>query len=157
MTEAEENKRQETDLKNGSGQAETGKNSLPERNEKGQFTNSPGPGRGHKKESFEPLGSDEFKNIIDEGLRSKDSKERAVWARVMLAYNKQIGTSEKDVAMEPFVAKFLGLISHLTENCVVDGVSNGIDVIDRMAEVCINCDRLGTEEHNWFKEVEDDE
>ena len=81
--------------------------------EKKLFTKGgkPGPGRGHRK-PVKPLDSDEFEAVIAEGLRSKDGKERAVWARVRLAYEKQIDKS-KGVGseMEPFVGDITDLLS----------------------------------------------
>ena len=61
-----------------------------ERDKKGRFEKGwrSGPGRGNKK-PFKPLDQDEFEEIIAEGLRSRDGKERAVWARVKLTYERE--------------------------------------------------------------------
>jgi hypothetical protein len=128
------------------------------RDKKGQFVKGYGGGPGRpKKELPNPLEPDEFKNIIDQGLRSKDGKERAVWARVMLAYDKQMGTSKDDVIVEPFVGELIWLLSDLAEAYLnKTGISiSGLDIIKRMREVCLNCDRLGTEGDCEFEEIEE--
>jgi hypothetical protein len=126
------------------------------RDKKGRFKPgySGGPGRSNKQ--LKPLGSDEFKNIIAQGLRSKDGKERAVWAKVKLAYDKQEG-SKDDVTHEPWVDELITLLSHLSQSYSgKTGVpTSGLEIIKLMLRACPNCDEFGGGKGWGIEEIKD--
>ena len=150
-------------IKNGVGEVENGKKSPSERNERGQFVNSPGPGRGQKKEEQVELDGelfDDIERVIRKGMASKDVSLRlkAAGLGVRLESLKKRDDSNEPV-MSPWVSEWIGLITSLTRarfNKTQEPVC-GLDIMKLMSEVCVDCERLGTTSIDpYFKIVKGD-
>jgi len=118
----------------------------------------PGPGRGHTKEEQVELDGellDMIEQVVVTGLGSKDLKDRLKAAGIGIRVQSMRKPDDTGPVVEPFVLEFMGLITNLGEAYVnKTGIPiSGLDLIKRMAQVCVNCDRLGTEALVW-EEVE---
>ena len=96
--------------------------------------------------------------MIAEGLRSKDGKERAIWARVLLSYRKQKRPESDRSMAEPFVLDIISLLS-----TVADGyrVTHGIpislkDAISVIREHMVSCPTSPASAVE-FEEITDDD
>jgi hypothetical protein len=144
--------------KNGAGKIVNGKKLPPERDEKGKFVNSPGPGRGRTKEDPVQLDGDlldMIEQVVITGLGATELKDRLKAAGIGIRIQSMKEPDDSGPVVEPFVLEFMGLITNLGEAYVnKTGIPiSGLDLIKRMAQVCVNCDRLGTEAFKW-EEVE---
>jgi hypothetical protein len=151
-------------IKNGVGEVENGKKSPSERNERGQFVNSPGPGRGQKKEEQVELDGelfDDIERVIRKGMASKDVSLRlkAAGLGVRLESLKKRDDSKEPV-IPPWLDVWLSLLNKLSfARLHKTGIpTSGMDIMGLMSQTCVNCDRLGTTSIDPdFKEVEDDD
>ena len=119
---------------------------------------APGPGRGHKKERQIELDGellDMIEQVVRTGLGARDLKDRLKAAGIALKV-QSMRKPDSGPVLEPFVAELLDLVPNL-----IGAYSNKtgihitpLDLFKRMGEVCLNCDRLGTEEECEFVEVE---
>ena len=133
------------------------------RDEKGRFVKGygGGPGRSHKKEKEVELDGellDMIEQVVITGLGAKDLKDRLKAAGIGLRVQSMRGSDDTGLVIEPWVNELLGLLPNLAEayfNKTGNPIS-GLDLIKRMAQVCINCDRLGREAFE-LEEVGDDD
>lgn len=136
------------------------------RDEKGRFKKGyfgGGPGRGHRKQ-FKPLDQDEFEGVIAEGLRSRDSKERAIWARVHLGYEKQRAKSSKqdEEGLDPMFVSFFSLLwdyagAHRQQTGQPISMIDAMDIIAQHLKSCPNSPMGNVEfELGEFEEIDDD-
>jgi hypothetical protein len=147
---------------NGNGEQENGRESLPDRNKKGQFQpgNPGGPGRPRKQDLGKAVGSDLLDNVIAKGLKAEDGRERAAWARVALAYNKQTGKKDDNQTLDPM---FMPLLDLLWRYCDVHREKTGecismLEAIDHIRKHMQTCPSspMSDIEFDDFVEVADD-
>jgi hypothetical protein len=148
--------------KNDAGEDGNGKKSLPERNKRGQFVNSPGPGRPKKEKPVELDGEllGMIEQVVKTGLNADELKDRLKAAGIGIRIQSMKKSDDTDVDTNSFITRWLGFVwgiatARSNETRIP---TSGLDVLKRMCEVCVNCDRLGTEGDNWLEEVkaEDD-
>ena len=133
------------------------------RNEKGQFEKGwgGGPGRGHTKEDPVQLDGellDMIEQVVRTGLGAKELKDQLKAAGIGIRVQGIRGSDDIEIAQTDarfFMAEWLGFLWDLVGarfKKTGEPVS-GLDVIKRMSEVCVNCDRLGTTKDTDYVEV----
>lgn len=132
---------------NGSG---NGDNEGPERNEKGQFVNFPGPGRGKSEARARMETIDDLIDLIEEAARdgiikSKDLKERLTAAKVGLKVAELKKTEDEDkVTIPAAIQKLLDLYKQSL-------VLGGWEGIQWIIEHCADCQRFNWGEHTRYQ------
>jgi hypothetical protein len=133
------------------------------RDKMGRFNkgHSGGPGRGHKKEKQVELDGellDMIEQVVRTGLEAKELKDRLKAAGIGIRVQSMRKPDDTGPVLEPGVGEWIGLLWNLSESYLnKTGIPiSGLDLIKRMGEVCVNCDRPGTEAFEW-KEIADDD
>jgi hypothetical protein len=146
---------------NGAGESGNGKDSLSERNEKGQFKsgNPGGPGRGKRKPS-KPMTYEDIELLLQPDLKDSDPKVRHTATRLLIALKNKMPGQDNGPILDPIFSSLTTLLwefagAHLVKTGQPISMIEAIGHIKSHMETCPDSPMSAVDDD--FKEITDDD
>ena len=99
-----------------------------------------------------------IEQVVKTGLNAEELKDRLKAAGIGVRVQSLKKPDDPGPIVETWVLELTWFLSQL-KSAYVNKPGTSISILDllkRMGEICLNCDRLGTEKDNPFREVNDE-